>query len=162
MTAGCWKPLITENLALGARSPSSLDRTPRKGKPSIGIANDNDDDTMATYQNGVPPARAMDDDSDVEEEALVNDYKEQVQYEDGDELSQTNSINMADDIQSRLVQAAQPLDFSAPLEVKFQSYDAYCSLFHYILNSEGPVDLEPPSVSPNRQPRSRKMVQSRG
>jgi translation initiation factor 3 subunit L len=117
---------------------------------------------MATYQNGVPPARAMDDDSDVEEEALVNDYKEQVQYEDGDELSQTNSINMADDIQSRLVQAAQPLDFSAPLEVKFQSYDAYCSLFHYILNSEGPVDLEPPSVSPNREPRSRKTVQFRG
>ena len=105
---------------------------------------------MATYQNGMAPARAMDDDSDVEEEALVNDYKEQVQYEDGDELSLTTSTNLAqqtDDIQARLVQAAQPLDFSAPLEVKFQSYDAYCSLFHFILNSEGPVDLEPPSVS---------------
>ena len=105
---------------------------------------------MSGYQNGAPPARAMDDDSDVEEEALVADYKEQVQYEDGDELSQTTSINMAqqtDDIQARLVQAAQPLDFSAPLEVKFQSYDSYCSLFHFILNSEKPVDLEPPSVS---------------
>lgn len=105
---------------------------------------------MATYQNGVAPARAIDDDSDVEEEALVAEYKEQVQYEDGDELSQTTSLTMAqqaDDIQARLVQAAQPLDFSAPLEVKFQSYDSYCSLFHFILNSEGPVDLEPPSVS---------------
>lgn len=104
---------------------------------------------MATFQNGAAPARAIGDDSDVEEEVLAAEYKEQVQYEDGEELSQTNSINMAqqtDDIQSRLVQAAQPLDFSAPLEVKFQSYDAYCSLFHFILNSEGPVDLEPPSV----------------
>lgn len=104
---------------------------------------------MATYQNGSAPARAIADDSDVEEEALVAEYKEHVQYEDGDELSQTTSLNMAhqtDDIQSRLLSAAQPLDFSAPLEVKFQSYDSYCSLFHYILNSDGPVDLEPPSV----------------
>lgn len=104
---------------------------------------------MSGFQNGERQVRAMDDDSDVEEEALVNDYKEQVQYEDGAELEQVSSMSMAqqpDDIQSRLVAAAQPLDFSAPLEVKFQSYDAYCSLFHFILNSEGPVDLEPPSV----------------
>jgi translation initiation factor 3 subunit L len=90
----------------------------------------------------------MDDDSDVEEEALAADYREQVQYE-GEELEQVNSMTMAqqtDDIQSRLAAAAQPLDFSAPLEVKFASYDNYCSLFHFILNSEGPVDLEPPSV----------------
>lgn len=105
---------------------------------------------MPTFQKGVAAARAMNDDSDVEEEALVAEYKEHVQYEDGDDLSRTTSLNMAaqtDDIQARLVQAAQPLDFQAPLETKFQSYDAYCSLFHYILNSEGPVDLEPPSVS---------------
>lgn len=105
---------------------------------------------MATYQNGAAPARALDD-SDVEEEALVADYQEQVQYEDGmEELEQVNSLTMAqqtDDIQSRLAAAAQPLDFAAPLEVKFQSYDSYCSLFHFILNSDGPVDLEPPSVS---------------
>lgn len=104
---------------------------------------------MATYQNGAAAARALDD-SDVEEEALVADYQEQVQYEDGMELEQVNSLTMAqqtDDIQGRLAAAAQPLDFSAPLDVKFQSYDAYCSLFHFILNSEGPVDLEPPSVS---------------
>ena len=112
---------------------------------------------MATYQNGVAPARAMGDDSDVEEEALVAEYKEHVQYEDGDELSQTNSINQADDIQARLVQAAQPLDYSAPLEVKFQSYDAYCSLFHFILNSEGPVDLEPPSVRSAHHPKQKNL-----
>ncbi|EEY20829.1 eukaryotic translation initiation factor 3 [Verticillium alfalfae VaMs.102] len=93
---------------------------------------------MSGYQNG--DRRNVGDDSDVEEEALVADYKEQVQYEDGAELEQVNSMTMAqqtDDIQSRLAAAAQPLDFSAPLEVKFQSYDAYCSLFHFILNSEG-------------------------
>ncbi|KAK8117616.1 uncharacterized protein PG998_005897 [Apiospora kogelbergensis] len=105
---------------------------------------------MSAFQNGERPMRSMEVDSDVEEEALVNDYKEQVQYEDGmgEDLERTSSFSMAaqtDDIQSRLVAAAQPLDFSAPLEVKFQSYDAYCNLFHFILNSEGPVDLEPPS-----------------
>jgi translation initiation factor 3 subunit L len=104
---------------------------------------------MSTFQNGAAPPRAIDDDSDVEEEALAADYREQVQYEGMEELEQVNSMSMAqqaDDIQSRLAAAAQPLDFSAPLEVKFASYDNYCSLFHFILNSEGPVDLEPPSV----------------
>lgn len=106
---------------------------------------------MSGLRNGAAPVRAIEDDSDVEEEALVADYKEQVQYEDGmEDLERVSSLTMAqqaDDIQSKLVAAAQPLDFSAPLEVKFQSYDAYCNLFHYILNSDGPVDLEPPSVS---------------
>ncbi|KAI3336607.1 eukaryotic translation initiation factor 3 subunit [Xylariaceae sp. AK1471] len=104
---------------------------------------------MSGLRNGAAPVRAMEDDSDVEEEALVADYKEQVQYEDGmEDLERVSSMTMAqqtDDIQSRLAAAAQPLDFSAPLEVKFQSYDSYCNLFHFILNSEGPVDLEPPS-----------------
>lgn len=114
---------------------------------------------MSAFQNGERPIRSMEDDSDVEEEALVNDYREQVQYEDGmgEELERVSSLTMAqqaDDIQSRLVAAAQPLDFSAPLEVKFQSYDSYCNLFHFILNSEGPVDLEPPSVSGLRIDRS--------
>ena len=104
---------------------------------------------MSAFQNGATPPRAMEDDSDVEEEALAADYREQVQYEGMEELEQVNSMSMAqqaDDIQSRLAAAAQPLDFSAPLEVKFASYDNYCSLFHFILNSDGPVDLEPPSV----------------
>lgn len=104
---------------------------------------------MSVFQNGGAPARNLDDDSDVEEEALVGDYHEQVQYEGMDELEQVNSLTMAqqaDDIQSRLAAAAQPLDRNASLEVKFISYDNYCSLFHFILNSDGPVDLEPPSV----------------
>ena len=102
---------------------------------------------MSGIRNGAAPMRAMDDDSDVEEEALVADYKEQVQYEDADDVDSLTMAQQTDDIQSRLAAAAQPLDFSAPLEVKFQSYDSYCSLFHFILNSDGPVDLEPPSVS---------------
>ena len=104
---------------------------------------------MSAFTNGGAPARAMDDDSDVEEEALAADYREQIQYEGMEELEPVTSMSMAqqtDDIQSRLAAAAQPLDFSAPLEVKFASYDNYCSLFHFILNSDGPVDLEPPSV----------------
>lgn len=100
---------------------------------------------MSGYQNGGP--RGLADDSDVEEEALVADYREQVQYEEGMDDPDMGLAQQTDDIQSRLVAAAQPLDFSAPLEVKFQSYDQYCSLFHFILNSDGPVDLEPPSVS---------------
>lgn len=104
---------------------------------------------MSGFQNGGNPSRALDDESDIEEEALAADYREQLEYE-GAELEQVNSLTMAqqaDDIQSRLVAAAQPLDFSAPLEAKFSSYDSYCSLFHFILNSDGPVDVEPPSVS---------------
>lgn len=100
---------------------------------------------MSAFQNGAAPPRAIDNDSDVEEEALVADYREQVQYEGMEENSMTMA-QQTDDIQSRLAAAAQPLDFSAPLEVKFASYDNYCSLFHFILNSDGPVDLEPPSV----------------
>jgi translation initiation factor 3 subunit L len=101
---------------------------------------------MSAFTNGAP-ARIIDDESDVEEEALVADYQEQVQYggEGMADLEPTLSHGQ-DDIQSRLAAAAQPLDFSASLEVKFASYDNYCSLFHFILNSDGPVDLEPPSV----------------
>jgi translation initiation factor 3 subunit L len=106
---------------------------------------------MSAYPNGGAP-RAMDDDSDVEEEIMVTEYREQQQqqYELGLDDMDHQGMGMAaqpDDIQSRLAAAAQPLDYSAPLDVKFQSYDAYCSLFHFILNSDGPVDLEPPSVS---------------
>ncbi|CAD6502150.1 BgTH12-02391 [Blumeria graminis f. sp. triticale] len=103
---------------------------------------------MTIFQTGNSQPRAIQDDSDVEEEALAADYREQIQYEGLEVLDHMNSANMtqqADDIQSRLVAASQPLDFSAPIEVKFASYDNYCSLFHYILNSDGPVDLEPPS-----------------
>jgi translation initiation factor 3 subunit L len=98
------------------------------------------------YTNGnrAPP---MDEDSDIEEEALVNDYKEQAQYDDGmEDLGRTESFGgSAPDIQAQLAAAATPLEYSATLETKFASYDNYCSLFHYILNSDGPVDLEVPN-----------------
>jgi translation initiation factor 3 subunit L len=94
-------------------------------------------------------SRAPDDESDAEEDALVNDYKEQVQYEDGiDDLDRAPTGGSMD-ISAQLAQAATPLDYQATLETKFASYDNYCSLFHYILNSEGPVDLEVPTVSDN-------------
>ncbi|CAG8962111.1 hypothetical protein HYFRA_00005154 [Hymenoscyphus fraxineus] len=99
---------------------------------------------MSSFQNGGAPPRDLDDDSDIEEEALAANYREQVQYE-GMEETPMSMAQQTDDIQSRLAAAAQPLDFSAPLDVKFASYDNYCSLFHFILNSDGPVDLEPPS-----------------
>ena len=96
---------------------------------------------MSGYQNN--------DESDREEETMVADYQEQVQYQGEDYDGGMSMAQQTDDIQSRLAAAAQPLDYSATLEVKFQSYDNYCSLFHFILNSDGPVDLEPPSVSTN-------------
>lgn len=92
------------------------------------------------------------DESDVEEEALVNDYREQVHFDDGmSDLERTNSAaasvsQQTHDLQAQLAAAATPLEFQATLETKFASYDNYCSLFHYILNSDGPVELEVPSV----------------
>ncbi|KAI9885173.1 MAG: hypothetical protein M1823_003060, partial [Watsoniomyces obsoletus] len=102
------------------------------------------------YQGGAAPARPDNDDMDDEEEALVNDYREQVQFDDGTaDLNRSNSIGQVpptEDIQSRLQAAATPLEYQASLETKFASYDNYCSLFHFILNNEaGPVDLEVPS-----------------
>lgn len=103
-----------------------------------------------SYANGnIPPQ----DESDVEEEALVNDYREQVNnFEDGmSELDRSASLGGgAQDIQAQLAAAATPLEYQATLETKFASYDNYCSLFHYILNSDGPVDLEVPNVSITR------------
>lgn len=88
------------------------------------------------------------DESDVEEETMVNDYREQVNYDEGmTDLDRTTSHGGAtQDLQAQLAAAATPLEYQATLETKFASYDNYCSLFHYILNSDGPVDLEVPSV----------------
>jgi translation initiation factor 3 subunit L len=71
-----------------------------------------------------------------------------VNFDDGlSEIEQASSIGAgATDIQAQLAAAATPLEYQATLETKFASYDNYCSLFHYILNSEGPVDLEVPNV----------------
>ena len=101
-----------------------------------------------SYQQGVPE-RPIDDDSDVEEEALANDYREQVGYEDGADydLDRTTSMGAGpQDLHAQLVAAAQPLEYGASIETKISSYDSYCNLFHFILNSDGPVDIEVPSV----------------
>lgn len=95
--------------------------------------------------------KVMQDESDAEEEALVNDYQEQVHFDDGMEsLDRTNSYGanggQFQDMQSQLAAAATPLEYQATIDTKITSYDNYCNLFHYILNSEGPVDLEVPSV----------------
>lgn len=91
------------------------------------------------------------DESDQEQDALVN-YQEQEQFDDGmGDLDRTPSLGgggQLHDMQAQLAAAATPLEYQATLETKFASYDSYCNLFHYILNSEGPVDLEVPSVSP--------------
>ncbi|KAF1831364.1 eukaryotic translation initiation factor 3 [Decorospora gaudefroyi] len=97
------------------------------------------------YQNGEAARRAPGDDSDVEEEAMANDYREQVQYDGMDDLDRMPSMTSNQDIHAQLQAAATPLEFQATLETKFASYDSYCNLFHYILNSEGPVDLEVPN-----------------
>ena len=76
----------------------------------------------------------------------VNDYNEQIQFDDGLDGHDAGANYASGDIQASLLNAAQPLEYQATLEVKFASYDNYCSLFHYILNSDGPVDLEVPSV----------------
>lgn len=110
----------------------------------------------AAYQQDAP-GHTIDDNSDAEEEALANDYREQVGYEDGDDYDLDRTMSMSggpQDLQAQLVAAAQPLEYQATLETKIQSYDSYCNLFHFILNSEGPVDIEVPSVSIPRRLRS--------
>lgn len=110
---------------------------------------------MALYQRApfqtADPQQVIGDESDQEEDALVNDYQEQVQFDDGmGDLDRTPSMGgggQLHDMQAQLAAAATPLEYQATLETKFASYDSYCNLFHYILNSEGPVDLEVPSVS---------------
>lgn len=103
-----------------------------------------------SYEERVNAHPNLGDESDVEEEALVNDYREQVNFDDGmSELERTTSLgtgSQTQDLQAQLAAAATPLEYQATLETKFASYDNYCSLFHYILNSEGPVELEVPSV----------------
>lgn len=111
---------------------------------------------MALYQRApyqtVDRQQLMGDESDQEEDALVNDYQEQVHFDDGlDELDRSTSLGgggQLQDMQAQLAAAATPLEYQATLETKFLSYDNYCTLFHYILNSDGPVDLEVPSVIP--------------
>ena len=112
---------------------------------------------MALYQRSVPyqtaDASKVQDESDQEEDALVKDYQEQVQYDDGgmEDLDRSMSYSgggtQYQDMQAQLLAASQPLEFGATLETKFASYDNYCNLFHYVLNSDGPVDIDLPNVS---------------
>jgi translation initiation factor 3 subunit L len=90
---------------------------------------------MSRYQDG----------SDAEEEVMAGEYRDQVQYDGMEELDRMPSIASNQDIHAQLQAAATPLEFQATLETKFASYDNYCNLFHYILNSDGPVDLEVPN-----------------
>ena len=109
---------------------------------------------MALYQRApyqTTDRQILGDESDQEEDTLVNDYQEQVQFDDG--FSEMDPVSMGmggggqlQDMQAQLAAAATPLEYQATLETKFNSYDNYCNLFHYILNSDGPVDLEVPSV----------------
>lgn len=87
-------------------------------------------------------------DSDADDEVMAGEYREQVQYDGMEELDRMPSIGSNQDIHAQLQAAATPLEFQATLETKFASYDNYCNLFHYILNSDGPVDLEVPNVRP--------------
>jgi translation initiation factor 3 subunit L len=108
--------------------------------------------------------------SDREEDALVDTFKEAVQYDDDDDRYDDDlgsgsggGLGMAsatggpgggsgaggastEDLGSRMRAAAEPLGYDASLETRFSSYDNYCTLFHLVLNSEKPVDVEMPSV----------------
>jgi len=104
-----------------------------------------------SYQQGAPE-RPQNEDSDGEEETLANEYKEQVGFDDGEDYDLNRSTSMGggpQDLQAQLQAAATPLEYQATIETKIQSYDSYCNLFHFILNSEGPVDIDVPSVGRN-------------
>lgn len=97
-----------------------------------------------THQNS-DTARAPANMSDAEEEVMANEYREAAQYDGMDDLDRVPSVGSGD-IQAQLAAAATPLEFQATLETKFASYDNYCNLFHFILNSDGPVDIDVPNV----------------
>ncbi|KAF2425306.1 eukaryotic translation initiation factor 3 [Tothia fuscella] len=98
-----------------------------------------------SLRQGAAPARPLADESDAEEDALVEDYREQVRYDNNDTQDTFTSFDPQGAIAAQLAAVAAPLDFQATLDTKLASYDLYCSLFHYFLNSEGPIDIEPPS-----------------
>ena len=108
---------------------------------------------MATLHQRTPyqaadAQRLAEDVEDQDEEAMANDFREQVRFDDGiDDMEHSMSMGgQMQDMQAQLLAASAPLDYQATLETKFASYDSYCHLFHYVLNSDGPVDIEAPSV----------------
>ncbi|RVD85218.1 uncharacterized protein DFL_003546 [Arthrobotrys flagrans] len=93
------------------------------------------------YQNGTHE----DDDFD-DEGILAASIVEAIQNDDEDPSQTLQTLqSREDDLQSRLQAAATPLEYQASLEARYASYDNYCSLFHYILNSNGPVELDLPT-----------------
>jgi translation initiation factor 3 subunit L len=91
------------------------------------------------YQQGAPQRQQIDEDSDVEEEALANDYREQVGYQeggdaDGYDLDRTSSFGGGpQDLQAQLLAAATPLEYGASTELKIQSYDQFCTWEAWLL-----------------------------
>ncbi|RPA96449.1 hypothetical protein L873DRAFT_1772888 [Choiromyces venosus 120613-1] len=105
---------------------------------------------MLASQNFNGTTRHLREDSDSDDEVLASTLVEEAlrddgDYDDMDSAGGGHQIS-GENIQQKLAAAATPLDFQAPLQNRFDSYDNYCSLFHFILNSEGPVDLELPTV----------------
>ncbi|CAZ80076.1 unnamed protein product [Tuber melanosporum] len=104
---------------------------------------------MLAGQNFNGTNRHLREDSDTDDEVLASTLVEEALRDDGDydDLeSAGGSLQISgENIQQRLAAAATPLDFQAPLQNRFDSYDNYCTLFHFILNSDGPVDLELPT-----------------
>jgi len=104
--------------------------------------------TQQHPHEGQEAQRVVENASDADEEAMVNNYQEQIQYDGMEDMNRTHSYGGGlADMQAQLVSAAMPLEYQATMDTKLASYDNYCNLFHFILNSEGPVDLEAPSVS---------------
>jgi len=104
---------------------------------------------MLANQNFNGTTRHPREDSDTDDEVLastlVDALRDDGDYDDMESAGGSLQIS-GENIQQRLAAAATPLDFQAPLQNRFDSYDNYCTLFHFILNSDGPVDLELPTV----------------
>lgn len=95
------------------------------------------------FANGAAPYLRADDESD--DEVLASNLVEALNDDDDEDLDSlglTQTQSRGNDLQERLQLAAQPLEFQATLDARFASYDNYCSLFHFILNSDGPVEME--------------------
>ncbi|CUS10883.1 unnamed protein product [Tuber aestivum] len=105
---------------------------------------------MLASQNFTGTTRRLREESDTDDEVLASTLVDEALRDDGDYddmESAGGSLQISgENIQQRLAAAATPLDFQAPLQNRFDSYDNYCTLFHFILNSDGPVDLELPTV----------------
>lgn len=105
---------------------------------------------MAAFMNGAANIQRLSHEDDSDDEVMASTLVEAMHEDDGDydDVSVTAGIQVTgDDLQARLAAAATPLERQAGLPARFASYDNYCSLFHFILNSDGPVDLELPTVS---------------